>query len=309
MMVALTGFQIRLEDNLEKAHRIVIYSGFECNMTTIQFEILPTPDALKNDLECFRVGTYTGSEEVAVRVCPNGFPGIVFQHHDGKSVIKNIVTDAGRTIQVPTLFAYGQVTVVSTMYFAAPFSTIQAIFKPHAQKTLFGMDASALTNNSMGSQSFGAEELNNKLIEAESDAELAALLSDFLAAKREQANVRDVLIEEGLLFIGQHIAAVSIESLREHLHLSERQLEKRFNQTVGIPPQLYIRIRRVNEAFRLMDSGKYERLVDIAYELNFYDQSHFIRDIKAFSGLTPKGITQRVDDFHHDLAGSSYMYR
>ena len=278
-------------------------------MSTIQFEILPAPDSLKNDLECFRVGTYRGSEEVAVRVCPNGFPGIVFQHHNGKSVIKNIVTDAGRTIQVPTLFAYGQVTVVSTMYFTAPFSTIQVIFKPHAQKTLFGINAATLTNNSMGSQSFGAEELNIKLIAAENDGELVALLSDFLVAKRTQANGRDLLIEEGLLFINRHISTVSIESLREFLHLSERQLEKRFKQTVGISPQLYIRIKRVNEAFRLMDTGKYERLVDIAYELNFYDQSHFIRDIRAFSGLTPKGIRQRVDDFHHDLVGSSYMFR
>jgi AraC-like DNA-binding protein len=278
-------------------------------MSNIQFEILPAPNSLKNDLECFRVGTYRGSEEVAVRVCPNGFPGIVFQHHNGKSVIKNIVTDAGRTIQVPTLFAYGQVTVVSTMYFTAPFSTIQVIFKPQAQKTLFGINAATLTNNSMGSQSFGAEELNLKLISAKNDEELVALLSDFLVAKRAQANVRDSLIEEGLLFISRHINTVSMESLREYLHLSERQLEKRFNQTVGISPQLYIRIKRVNEAFRLMDSGKYERLVDIAYELNFYDQSHFIRDIRAFSGLTPKGITQRVDDFHHDPVGSSYMFR
>ncbi len=278
-------------------------------MSSIQFEILPVPDDLKSDLECFRVGSYADFGEVAVRVCPNGFPGIVFQHNGGKSVIKNIVTDAGRTIQVPTLFAYGQVTVVSTMYFAAPFSTIQAIFKPHAQRTLLGIDASTLTNNSMGSQRFGAEELNSKLIAAESDEELVALLSDFLVAKRAQANVRDLLIEEGLLFIGQNLTTVSIESLREYLHLSERQLEKRFNQAVGISPQLYIRIKRVNEAFRLMDTGKYERLVDIAYQLNFYDQSHFIRDIKAFSGLTPKGFTQRVDDFHHDLVGSSYMYR
>jgi AraC-like DNA-binding protein len=281
----------------------------ENKMSTIQFEILPAPDALKNDIECFRVATYAGFEEIAVRVCPNGFPGIVFQHYKGKSVIKNIVTDAGRTIQVPTLFAHGQVTVVSTMSFTAPFSTVQAIFKPHAQKTLLGIDASTLTNNSMGSQSFGAEELESNLIAAERDEELVVLLSDFLAAKRTRANVRDLLIEEGLVFIGQHITTVSVDSLREYLHLSERQLEKRFNQTVGISPQLYIRIKRVNEAFRLMDSGRYERLVDVAFELNFYDQSHFIRDIRAFSGLTPKAITQRIDDFHHDLVGSSYMYR
>jgi AraC-like DNA-binding protein len=195
------------------------------------------------------------------------------------------------------------------MYFAAPFSTIQVIFKPHAQKTLLGIDASTLTNNSMGSQSFGAEELNSKLLAAESDEDLVALLSDFLIAKRAQVNVRDSLIEEGLLFIGQHITDISMESLRKYLHISERQLEKRFKKTVGISPQLFIRIKRVNEAFRLMDTGKYERLVDIAYELNFYDQSHFIRDIKAYSGLTPTGVTQRVDDFYHDPVGSSYIYR
>jgi len=278
-------------------------------MTTIQFEIRPAPEALQNDLECFRLATYAGFDEVAVRVCPNGFPGIVFQHHEGQSVIKNIVTDGGRILPVPTLMAYGQVTEVSTMYFTAPFSTIQAIFKPHAQKTLLGIDASTLTNNSAGAESLGAEALNRKLIAAESDEELVALLSDFLVARRAQAKMRDLLIEAGLLFIAQHISTVSVDSLWEHFHLSERQLEKRFKQTVGISPQLYIRIKRVNEAFRLMDSSKYERLVDIAYELNFYDQSHFIRDIRAFSGLTPKGITQRVDDFHHDLVGSSYLYR
>jgi len=276
-------------------------------MSSIQFEILPAPDSLKNDIECFRVATYPAFNEIAVRVCPNGFPGIVFQHQKGKSVIKNIVTEDGRTFQVPILFAYGQVTVVSTMYFTAPFSTIQVIFKPHAQKTLLGIDASTLTNNSIGSQSFGAEELESKLIAADRGEELVVLLSDFLAAKRAQANARDLLVEEGLVFIGQHITTVSVDSLREYLHLSERQLEKRFNQTVGISPQLFIRIKRVNEAFRLMDSGRYERLVDVAFELNFYDQSHFIRDIRAFSGVTPKTITQRVEDFHHDLVGSSYV--
>ncbi len=79
-------------------------------------------------------------------------------------------------------------------------------------------------------------------------------------------------------------------------------------RAVGISPQRYIKIRRVNEAFRLMDTGEYERHSDVAYELNYYDQSHFIRDIKAFSGTTPKSISQKVNDFHNDVVGSSYLY-
>ncbi|MGF9914018.1 hypothetical protein ABEX47_31630 [Paenibacillus ehimensis] len=47
----------------------------------------------------------------------------------------------------------------------------------------------------------------------------------------------------------------------EHLHIPERQFQKRFMQTVGVTPQFYIRVKRFNEAIRLMDTGEYERLI------------------------------------------------
>lgn len=278
-------------------------------MTAIKFKILPVPDILKNDLECFRLSTYAGLKEIAVRVCPNGFPGIVFQHHNGKSVIKNIVTDVDRNIRVPTLFAHGQVTALSVMHFRAPFTTLQVILKPHALNAIFGIDASKLTNNSLGMEDLGALELNDKLIKTKNNAEKITLLSGFLAAKRALAGSRDTMIEKCLAFIDGHLGAITAECLLGDHQLSERQFQKRFKKTVGITPQLYIRIKRVNKAFRLMDSGKYKRLVDVAYKLNFFDQSHFIRDIKAFSGVAPKSISQKVADFNHDQVGSSYVYR
>jgi TATA-box binding protein (TBP) (component of TFIID and TFIIIB) len=72
-------------------------------MSSIAFTVLPPPEILKNDVECFRVATHTEAEELAVRVCPNGFPGIVFQQHEGKSVIKNIITQSGRVVVIPIL--------------------------------------------------------------------------------------------------------------------------------------------------------------------------------------------------------------
>jgi AraC-like DNA-binding protein len=278
-------------------------------MSSIAFTILPPPEILKNDVECFRIATFTEAAELAVRVCPNGFPGVVFQQHLGNSVIKNIVTRSGSVVVTPTLFLHGQVTGLAVMVFQGPFTTIQVILKPYALKTLFGFDASKLTDGSKWPDGFSGEELNARLVTAVDDPERIRLFSDFLAVRLRRALPRDELVERSIDLVRQDISSVTVESLLEPLGLSERQFERRFSRAVGVSPQFYIRVRRINEAMRLMDTGQYERLTDVAQALNFHDQSHFIRDIKAFSGITPKSITQKVNDFHRDQVGSSYMYR
>ena len=45
---------------------------------------------------------------------------------------------------------------------------------------------------------------------------------------------------------------------------------------------------------RLIKANRFERLSDVAYDLSYVDQSHFIKDIKAFSGYTPTGLVQTV---------------
>ena len=278
-------------------------------MQPIQFTLISPLDVLKQDIECFKLSFHDTPGDTAVQVCPNTFPGLVFQQHNHRSAIKNIAIASGRVVQVPTLFVHGQITERSIMHFTGPYTTIQVIFKPHALRTFFGIDASMLTDSSMGPNAFGAEALSKKLLVTDNTNAQIALLSDFLANRLSENEHRDTLIEDILEYIDQTIDDISVEKVHTAFGISERQLQRRFKQNVGISPQLYIRIRRINEAFRLMDSGNFEHLSDIAHQLNFHDQSHFIRDIKAFAGINPKSISQKINDFHHDRVGSSYMYR
>jgi AraC-like DNA-binding protein len=235
---------------------------------------------------------------------------MVFQHGQGRSAIENIETGDGRIFQAPTLFVHGQVTQLSIMNFNGPYVTIQVVLKAQALKSLFGLeDASNLTNGSMEPQQFGGETLTTQLLHANTDGQRLDLLTDFLCRKLEQASGNDPLIEESLDFIHQNLGSVTIKSLIKYFYISKRQFEKRFVREVGIPPQYYIRVKRFNEAMKLIDTGKYETLADVAYALGFFDQSHFIRDIKEFSGITPTSISQKVNDFHRDQVGSSYLYR
>ncbi|MDF2942289.1 MAG: helix-turn-helix protein [Herbinix sp.] len=278
-------------------------------MGSINFTIIPPKKELSHDVECFRIAEHGGKQGLAIKVCPNGFPGIVFQHSNGKPTIENIVTNSGRVLHMPdTLFIYGQVTELSVMNFKQePYITVQAILKPHALKTLFGRDASKLTNNSMSSSEFNAEEFNERMISAKSHQEYITLFEKFLQEMKREQQSRDILVEESLQYIQSNISTITVKELLENVYLSERQFEKRFIQTVGITPQFYIRVKRFNEAMRRIDSGQYECLSDVAYSLNYFDQSHFIRDIKVFSGITPKSISQKVNELHHDLIGTSYL--
>ena len=80
----------------------------------------------------------------------------------------------------------------------------------------------------------------------------------------------------------------------KRLNVSERQFERRFVRAVGVSPHHYIRIVRFQEAMRLIKANQFERLSDVAYDLNYVDQSHFIKDIKAFSGYTPTDLVKTV---------------
>lgn len=278
-------------------------------MGPIKFNILPSPEILKNEVACIRIAEYIGEEGLAIKVSLNGLPGIVFQHHQGRSPITNITTPSRCNCHVPTLYIYGQTTEPGIInHKKGPYTMTQVILKPHALKTLLGLNASALTNNGLVElNEFSAEDLNDQLLEARNEQKRIALLTNFLLAQLKQAKTRDMLIEESLRLIHKYIGSITVKQLLEQLNISERHFERRFSQTVGISPQFYIRVKRFNEAVRLMKMGQFAKLTDIAHALNFYDQSHFIRDIKAFSGLTPKSLSQKEGCFLHGQTGFFYV--
>lgn len=271
------------------------------------FRALAPPKILQNAVECFMLNKLNSNERVEIKVFSNGVPGIVFHHKDGHPAIESILTQSGRKTSPPTLFVCGPGTESSFMTFArGSYSVLQVILKPHALKTLFGINALTLKDQAAELNEFSTVDLNELLMNACGEREQVGLLTDFLISKLNQVNARDELVEEGLCLIQKKIGTIHVRALAGYLDISERQFERRFGQTVGMSPSSYIRVRRFNEAMRLIKSGRYNSLTDVAYALNFHDQSHFIREIKAFTGITPKILMQRADDFYHNQAGYSF---
>ncbi len=79
-----------------------------------------------------------------------------------------------------------------------------------------------------------------------------------------------------------------LADLEDATGLSRRQVERRTKQYYGAPPKFLVRKYRALRAANAMATAQedWKAFVDKAY----YDQSHFIRDIKEFIGMTPGAV-------------------
>ena len=99
-----------------------------------------------------------------------------------------------------------------------------------------------------------------------------------------------------------------VEALAARTGLSPRQLERMTNRYYGMPPKKLARKYRALRAAQALAHG--DSLDDAGLGLAFYDQSHLIREIKAFTGLTPtqlkagqSQLTQATMDGRRALVG------
>jgi AraC-like DNA-binding protein len=76
-----------------------------------------------------------------------------------------------------------------------------------------------------------------------------------------------------------------VEILATATDLSQRQLERMTKRHYGMPPKKLARKYRALKAAQLLAHG--DSLDDAGLGLAFYDQSHLIREVKQFTGLTP----------------------
>lgn len=92
---------------------------------------------------------------------------------------------------------------------------------------------------------------------------------------------------------------IEIKEVSELVHLSKislRNLQRMFKKYIGISPQWIIMRYRLHEALSQMEKdADNTSLTRLAYDLNYFDQTHFIKDFKKFTGLTPGEYKKKMN--------------
>jgi len=82
-----------------------------------------------------------------------------------------------------------------------------------------------------------------------------------------------------------------IARLADQANLSERQFRRRCEEESGMPPKLLARILRFRTACALAArAGERVDWAAVAAEAGYFDQAHFIRDFREFTGETPMSV-------------------
>lgn len=125
---------------------------------------------------------------------------------------------------------------------------------------------------------------SRQIIAATSDAERVALVERFLLA-RQRSFSPDPLVGGALRAICAAAGAIRVGQIARDLLVSQDTLEKRFRRVVGASPKQFASIVRLRRAVEL--SRDATTLTALAQDAGYYDQAHFIRDFRAFTGDAP----------------------
>ena len=130
-------------------------------------------------------------------------------------------------------------------------------------------------------------EVEDKLLLADNDLQRIKIIEKFLLAQLKDITA-DQMVVEAVKMIYQTKGSIRIKSLSEKLFISQSPFEKRFRKVVGTSPKKFASIIRFNTVLDNMTSEK--TLSEICFENNFFDQAHFIKDFKQFTGDTPENF-------------------
>lgn len=130
-------------------------------------------------------------------------------------------------------------------------------------------------------------EVEEKLAIVNTDKHRINIVEQFLISQLKDIET-DKLIVEAVKLIYQSNGTIRIKELNEKLFISQSPFEKRFRKVVGTTAKKFASIIRFNTVLDNLNGAK--SLTEICYENNFFDQAHFIKDFKQFTGDTPENF-------------------
>lgn len=166
--------------------------------------------------------------------------------------------------------------------------TLLVVFNEGGAAAFFKEPLHELFGSSLSLENFAPAykviQIEERLSEAVNSLQRIVIVEQFLLSllKNYQS---DLLVMHSVQKIRAANGNLRIKDLVKELHISQDSFEKRFRKIIGASPKKFSAIIRLRNLIEHHSNA--ESLTQVAYEAGYFDQAHFIKDFKAFTGQTP----------------------
>lgn len=271
-----------------------IHNGIALNSLTTKTlnyqEYIPS-EALRGYVKCYYLYESTAIQPFYDRAFATGCVEIMFNLDGAQWETEK----DGKFVQTARIEIWGQVIRPLPLRLAGRSRLMGIRFHSYSAALLFHEDMSLFNDqvidlHSVMGKSVG--DLYERLLNTPALHERLALMDTFLL-KRISCVTRKsdkiVLIKQVMSEITHDDFFDNIENVATRHGITPRFLQKVFLQYTGLTPKLYSKINRFQKSLVLIGKGNLS-LTSIAHQSGYFDQSHFIREFRTFTGTTPSGF-------------------
>jgi methylphosphotriester-DNA--protein-cysteine methyltransferase len=136
-----------------------------------------------------------------------------------------------------------------------------------------------------------------RLAETADPASRLRLLDAWLLERKLRARFAEPRVRAAIRVLEATRGAATVRDLAARAGVGERQLERAFDERVGVGPKALARAIRLQAFVAALDRRAGAPLAAVAAESGFADEPHLIREVKALAGVTPRELyRERMSD-------------
>ena len=220
-------------------------------------------------------------------IVPDGTMKLIFHYGDS---YKNHL-DNGKNFILPKCFLIGQLTRPFIVEPLGVTGSFVVRFHPNGFLPFTTIPIKEMENTAVPLEKlFGkdGEEIGKNILNAKSTSERIDLIETFLLKRLTDKKHIDNIVKSTVDTILTANGQLTVNELSKRNNINRRQLTRKFSSTIGLSPKQLSKTIRLQNTLKSFISKKHKSLTDLAYENEYYDQAHFIKEFKEFTGLTPK---------------------
>lgn len=175
-------------------------------------------------------------------------------------------------------------------------------FYPNGACQFFKFPLSEIENQSIDlSDMYGSEirKIEECLYLTNTIKEKVTIIENFLKRKFAPIPSYDnLLLQKSLEILKDRKGQTNANELSAFLYTTPKTLERKFSQYLGKTTKQFIKLIRFQEVLQDFSLFPELNLTEIACKNGYFDQSHFIKDFKTYSGYSPKAFVSKYRDIH-----------